>query len=52
MIISDTAIKNRMSVIILAMIILISGAYSYLELPRESYPDVTVPYVFVSISYR
>ncbi len=52
MIISDTAIKNRMSVIILTLIILIAGAYSYVQLPRESYPDITVPYVFVTTGYR
>jgi multidrug efflux pump subunit AcrB len=52
MIISDTAIKNRTSVIILALIILIAGAYSYISMPREYFPDVTVPYVFVSTNYR
>jgi multidrug efflux pump len=52
MIISDTAIRNRMSVVILALIIIIFGAYCYSVLPRESTPDVTIPYVFVSTSYR
>jgi len=52
MIISDTAIRNRMSVIILALIILIGGAYSYITMPREYFPDVTIPYVFVSTNYR
>jgi multidrug efflux pump subunit AcrB len=50
--ISDTAIQNRMSVFMISLIVIIFGAYSYTVLPRESYPDVTVPYVFVSTQYR
>lgn len=52
MIISDTAIKNRISVVVLSIIILVIGVYSYLELPRESSPDITIPNVFVSSSYK
>ena len=42
MIVSDTAIKNRISVLVLAVIILIVGTYSYMVLPRESDPDITI----------
>jgi multidrug efflux pump len=52
MIISDTAIKNRVSVLVLVLIILGMGIYSYRALPRESDPDVTIPYVFVRTEYR
>jgi len=52
MIVSDTAVKNRISVVVLALIILASGVYCYLSLPRESSPDITIPYVFVSTSYK
>ncbi len=52
MIVSNTAVKNRISVVILAIIILITGVYCYLELPREDEPDITVPYVFVSTRYK
>ena len=52
MIISDFAIKNRVSMIVLAVIIVLVGFYSYCVLPRESSPDVKVPYVFVSTTYR
>ena len=52
MIISDTAITNRISVVVLALIILVAGIYSYRALPRESSPDITIPYVFVATSYR
>ncbi|NOX33613.1 MAG: efflux RND transporter permease subunit [Deltaproteobacteria bacterium] len=52
MIISDTAIKNRTSVLVLALIIMGIGIYSYKALPRESDPDITIPYVFVQTDYR
>lgn len=52
MIVSDTAVKNRVSVIILSLIILFMGIYCYLEIPREDEPDVTIPYVFVSTQYK
>ncbi len=52
MIVSDSAVRNRISVLVLAVIILVSGVYCYLALPRESSPDVTIPYVFVSTSYK
>ena len=52
MIVSDIAIKNRTSVLVLALIILGIGIYSYKALPRESEPDVTIPYVFVQTEYR
>ncbi len=52
MIVSDVAVKNRISVVVLAVIILIVGTYSYLSLPRESDPDITIPHVFVNTDYR
>jgi len=52
MIVSDTAVKNRTSVIILVFIIMIMGIYCYMALPRESAPDITIPNVFISTSYK
>jgi multidrug efflux pump subunit AcrB len=52
MILSDTAVKNRVSVLVLLVIIVIIGVYSYRVLPRESAPDITIPYVFVRTDYR
>ncbi|MBW2506192.1 MAG: efflux RND transporter permease subunit, partial [Deltaproteobacteria bacterium] len=52
MIISDTAVRQRVSVLVLALIILIFGTYCYKVLPRESEPDITIPNVFVSTSYK
>ncbi|MFC1843362.1 efflux RND transporter permease subunit [Thermodesulfobacteriota bacterium] len=52
MIVSDTAVRQRVSVLVLAAIILIIGTYCYRILPRESEPDITIPNVFVSTSYK
>ncbi|MDX1775295.1 MAG: efflux RND transporter permease subunit [Desulfobulbales bacterium] len=52
MILSDTAVRQRVSVLVLAVIILIIGTYCYRVLPRESEPDITIPNVFVSTSYK
>jgi multidrug efflux pump subunit AcrB len=52
MIISDSAVRQRISVMVLAVIILIFGVYCYQNLPRESDPDITIPFVFVSTDYK
>lgn len=52
MIVSNVAIKNRVSVLILGIIIIVMGIYSYTALPRENEPDITIPFVFVQTDYR
>ena len=52
MIISDTAVKKSTTVVVLALLLIVIGVYSYMVLPRESDPDVTIPNVFISTSYR
>ncbi len=52
MIVSDTAVRNRVSVMVLALIIMVSGIYCYNKIPREDEPDITIPYVFVSTTYE
>ncbi len=52
MIVSDTAVRQRVSVMVLALIILVIGTYCYKTLPRESDPDITIPNVFVSTTYK
>ncbi|MGA1825056.1 MAG: efflux RND transporter permease subunit, partial [bacterium] len=52
MIVSDTAIRQRISVMVLLLIVTVAGVYSYVTLPRESSPDITIPHVFVSTDYR
>ncbi len=52
MIVSDTAVRKRVSVLVLALIIIIFGIYCYSVLPRESDPDITIPNVFISTNYK
>ena len=51
MIIPTTAVKKRTSVVVLAIIIIIFGFMSYNSLPRESAPDITIPYIFIITNY-
>ncbi len=52
MILSNTAVQKSTTVVVLAAICIIFGVYCYITLPRESDPDITIPYVFVSTSYK
>ncbi|MFO7765508.1 MAG: efflux RND transporter permease subunit [Pelovirga sp.] len=52
MLITDAAVDRRSTVFSLMLIILIAGIFSYVILPRESAPDVTVPYVLVVTPYE
>ena len=48
---TDVAIDNRTSVLILVIIIVFLGLTAYINLPRESYPDISIPLVIVSTPY-
>jgi CzcA family heavy metal efflux pump len=52
MIITDFALNNRTSVLVLTVIIIVAGAVSYVVLPREAAPDIQIPYVWVTSSYE
>ncbi len=45
------AIDNRTSIFIVTIIITIAGILSYQSLPKEQFPDVVVPTIFVSTLY-
>ncbi|MDX9758364.1 MAG: efflux RND transporter permease subunit [Bacteroidota bacterium] len=47
----NLAVDNRVAVYILVMIIVLFGLDSYLGLPREAAPDITIPFVIVSVPY-
>jgi len=52
MLISNAAIRQRSTVFALMLIIVLVGIYSYIVLPRESTPDITIPYVLVVTPYE
>ncbi len=37
---------------VLLIFIIIAGIYSYIALPRESDPDITIPYIFIETEYE
>ncbi len=49
--VSDLAIKNRISIFVLTGAVILLGFMSYLSLPRESTPSITIPIVFVATPY-
>ncbi len=47
----DTAVKKRISIVVLCILILAFGFISYYSMPRELIPDINIPYIFVSTNY-
>ena len=47
----DGAIKRRKVVLAVTLIGVVFGVMAYLSLPRESNPDIPVPYIAVTIPY-
>jgi len=52
MLLTDVAIKNRTTVGVLGLIIILVGSYSYMSLPREAAPDIPIPYILVTTMYE
>ena len=49
--ISNLAVDNRVAVYIVILIIIVIGWSSYMALPREAAPDISIPLVIVSTPY-
>ncbi len=49
--ITDISLKNKTGVFVLLFLIVVGGFVSYVNLPIESFPDITQPVVIVSVSY-
>ena len=52
MLLTDVAIKNRTTVAVLGLLIILMGGYSYLTLPREAAPDIPIPFILVTTIYE
>ncbi|MFO7786087.1 MAG: efflux RND transporter permease subunit [Thermodesulfobacteriota bacterium] len=52
MFINQAALRRQVTVLALLVFIVIIGFYAYITLPRESFPDITIPYVFVTSTYE
>jgi multidrug efflux pump len=51
MTITDLSIRNRLTVYVLILFILVAGTGAYTSLPRESFPEVEIPLIVVYTGY-
>jgi len=49
---SDASIRHPTTVFTLVVVVAITGGYCYVALPREAAPDVTIPIITVTTTYR
>ena len=48
---STASINNRMTVIVVLVILVIAGLGSYFSMPREAFPEVVIPQIYVGTPY-
>jgi len=48
----DWSVRSRTVALVLCVAVSVAGLYSYATLPREAFPDVKIPYVFINTRYR
>ncbi|MCC6490451.1 MAG: efflux RND transporter permease subunit [Candidatus Hydrogenedentes bacterium] len=49
---TDHAVDKSTTVIVLLVVITVAGLFSYVVLPRESNPEVIVPFINVTVTYE
>ncbi|MEX2569534.1 MAG: efflux RND transporter permease subunit [Cyclobacteriaceae bacterium] len=49
--VSSLSVDNRTSVVILTLIITFFGMFAYRTMPKESFPEITIPTVYVGTAY-
>jgi multidrug efflux pump len=52
MYLSNLAVDRSITVFVLLLLIILSGVYSYVVLPRESSPEVIIPLINVTVTYE
>ena len=48
---TNLALGNRMSVFLMLIILTFSGIFSYINMPKEAFPEVVIPTIHVSTPY-
>jgi len=48
---SSWAISNRMTIVVVTFIIVLSGILSYVSMPRENFPEINIPQVYIATPY-
>ncbi|MBN2054143.1 efflux RND transporter permease subunit [bacterium] len=51
MFITDISIRHSLTVYVLIALLIVSGMLSYISLPREASPDITIPFIVVATAY-
>jgi len=49
--ISNWAIDNKMTVFVIMFLITFAGIFSYKSMPREAFPEIVIPEIFISTIY-
>lgn len=47
----DTAIRRYQAILVILTIIFIAGSTAYLQIPKESNPDINVPVIYISMTH-
>ncbi len=48
----DTALRRTRVTLLVLVLLLVSGAVAYVGIPKESDPDVPIPYIYVSMTHE
>jgi multidrug efflux pump len=48
---SSLAVDNKTTVFVLTFIILISGIFAYMKMPKENFPELVIPQIYVGTAY-
>ena len=52
MILSNLAIRNRTTISVIVVVIVLFGTWGYITLPRESNPDIPIPLIVITTAYE
>jgi len=52
MILTNYAIKFRIAVFVFIAVLIVLGSLTYKAIPREGFPDITIPQVFINAPYE
>lgn len=48
---TNLALRNRISIYILAVLLAVTGVYSYSTMPKEAFPEIVIPTIYVGTAY-
>lgn len=48
---TNISLSNRISVLILTLLLTLGGVYAYISIPKESFPEIVIPTIYVGTVY-